>query len=47
MFSHPAEAAEVDAPDLGAVRLPVFSDVVTAAPSAAIDEAGSVESGGD
>ncbi|WP_174189233.1 hypothetical protein [Nocardia barduliensis] len=47
LFSHPAEPAEVDAPVHGVVRLPVFSDVVAAAPAVATDEAGSVEPGGD
>ncbi|UGT65763.1 hypothetical protein LTT66_20795 [Nocardia gipuzkoensis] len=47
LFSHPSEPAEVSAPVVGAVRLPVFSDIVAAAPSVATDEAGSAESGGE
>ncbi|MEU2042140.1 hypothetical protein [Nocardia niwae] len=46
LFSHPNEPSEVGAPAVGVVRVPVFSDVV-ATTSAATDEAGPVESGGD
>ncbi|MEU1996513.1 MULTISPECIES: hypothetical protein [Nocardia] len=46
LFSHPSEPAEVGAPAAG-VPVPVFSDVVAATPSAATDEAGPVDSGGD
>ncbi|WP_280491693.1 hypothetical protein [Nocardia asiatica] len=47
LFSHPAEPTEADAPVLGVVRLPVFSDGGATAPSVTTDEAGTAEPGGD
>jgi hypothetical protein len=38
LFSHPSEPVDLGAPHPEAVRLPVFSDAVTATPSVATDE---------